>query len=170
MILMLSYLDDYRVKIGSAWYNKNMTKILFLCRGNVGRSQMAEFLLKDMFNKGIFLDKNIEVISAGTKLSGPEERIGNLKPAIQEVLDVMNEEGIDVSKAIRKQVTENMINDVDVVIPILEDEDLPEYLVNSPKLQKTWHITDPKGKNLEETRKIKDEIKEKLMSTILFKR
>lgn len=145
-----------------------MTKILFLCRGNVGRSQMAEFLLKDMLKKGMFTDDNVEVMSAGTKLSGPEEEIGNLIPAIQEVLDVMKEEGIDVSKAIRKQVTEDMVNEVDMVVAILEDEELPEYLVDSSKLTR-WYVTDPKGKDLDETRKIKDEIKERLMNTIYLK-
>ena len=62
-----------------------MTKILFLCRGNVGRSQMAEALFRKQFG-----DK-YEVISAGTKLSGPEEPISNLTPAINEVLEVMKE-------------------------------------------------------------------------------
>lgn len=140
-----------------------MTKILFLCRGNVGRSQMAEFLLKKSFG-----DK-FEVVSAGTKLSGPEEEIGNLMPGIQEVLDVMSEEGIDVSKAIRKQVTEKMVTEADRVIAILEDDELPEYLVNSPKLTR-WRVTDPKGKNLDETRKIKNEIKEKILNTTLIKK
>lgn len=135
-----------------------MTKILFLCRGNVGRSQIAEFLMKKKFGD------RYEVISAGTKLSGPEEEIGNLVPAIQEVLDVMNEEQIDVSKAIRKQVTEDMVNNSDIVIALLEDEELPEYLVDSPKLVR-WYIVDPKGKDLDETRRIKDEIKELISQT-----
>ncbi len=146
-----------------------MTKILFLCRGNVGRSQMAEFLLKDMIKKGIYSDNNLEVISAGTKLSGPEEEIGNLIPATQEVLDVMKEEGIDVSKAIRKQITEDMVNESDMVIAILEDEELPEYLVDLPKLTR-WYVTDPKGKDIDETRRIKDEIKEKLLNVTVFRR
>lgn len=133
-------------------------KILFLCRGNVGRSQMAEFLMRKNFGD------TYEVISAGTKLSGPEEEIGNLMPAIQEVLDVMNEEGIDVSKAIRKQVTEEMVNSSDKVVVLLEDEELPEYLVGSPKLVR-WFVVDPKGKDLDETRKIKDEIKELILNT-----
>jgi len=113
---------------------------------------MAESLFRKMHG-----DK-YEVISAGTKISGPEEPIGNLMPAIQEVLDVMNEEGIDVSQSIRNQVTEQMVNGSDKVVAILEDEELPEYLINSPKVIR-WHVTDPKGKDLDETRKIKDEVK-----------
>lgn len=134
-----------------------MQKILFLCRGNVGRSQMAEFIVKKEYG-----DK-YEAFSAGTKLSGPEEELGNLLPALQEVLDVMHEEGIDMSKAIRKQVTEDMVNEADIVIAILEDEVLPDYLIHSPKLMR-WYVADPKGKDLTETRRIKDEIKE-LIST-----
>ena len=127
--------------------------ILFLCRGNVGRSQMAEWLFKKEFGE------KYKVTSAGTKLSGPEEPIGNLTPAINEVIDVMKEEGIDVSNSIRKQVTEDMVNSADKVVAILEDEELPDYLINSPKLVR-WHVIDPKGKDLDETRRIKDEIKE----------
>lgn len=118
---------------------------------------MAEFLMRKNYG-----DK-YEVISAGTKLSGPEEEIGNLKPAIQEVLDVMNEEGVDVSRAVRKQVTEEMVQSSNRVIAILEDEELPEYLVNSPKLVR-WFVVDPKGKDLDETRKIKDQIKELILN------
>lgn len=129
-----------------------MKKILFLCRGNVGRSQMAEFLVHKLYaNK-------YEAVSAGTKLSGPEEPIGNLVPLTQAVIDVMLEEGLDISTAIRKQVTEDMVNNSDKVIAILEDEDLPQYLIDSPKLIR-WFVLDPKNKDLIEPRRIKDEIK-----------
>ncbi|MBC7982114.1 hypothetical protein H7X65_03495 [Candidatus Parcubacteria bacterium] len=76
----------------------------------------------------------------------------------------MKEEDLDVSKAIKKQVTQDLVNGSDKVIAILEDEELPDYLVNSPKLTR-WHVVDPKGKDLNETRKIKDEIKELIVNT-----
>ncbi len=125
---------------------------------------MAEALFKKQFG-----DK-YEVISAGTKISGPEEPIGNLTPAINEVLEVMKKEGLDISQSIRKQVTEEMVNDSDIIIAILEDEELPEYLLNSQKILLRWHVTDPKGKDLDDTRKIKDEIKELIMRTIIITR
>lgn len=136
-----------------------MTKILFLCRGNVGPSQMAEALFKKQFGE------HDEAISAGTKLSGPEEPIGNLIPQTQVVIDVMKEEGLDISQSVRKQVTEEMVNESDRVIAILEDtEELPEYLKNSPKLIR-WTVADPKGMDLHATRKIKDEIKVLITNT-----
>jgi arsenate reductase (thioredoxin) len=129
-------------------------KILFICKGNVGRSQIAEALFRKKF------DDAHEVASAGTALSGPEQPIGELMPNIKEVLDVMNEEGVDVSMYVRNQMTEKMVEDADKVVAIVEDEVvLPEYLSHSPKLIR-WNVEDPKGKDLDTTRKIKDQIKQ----------
>lgn len=126
--------------------------ILFICKGNVGRSQIAEALFRKRYGD------TYTVLSAGIKLSGLEEPIGNLLPQIQEVLDVMNEEGIDVSTAVRNQLTEEMVKDADKIVAIIEDEEvLPEYLLNSLKLIR-WNIPDPKGKDLEFTRNVRDEI------------
>jgi protein-tyrosine-phosphatase len=128
--------------------------ILFICKGNVGRSQIAEALFRKKFN-----DEHV-VVSAGTKLSGPEQAIGGLLPNIQEVLDVMSEEGIDIGGYIRKQLTEDMVENADKVIAVMEDtEELPEYLINSPKLIR-WSVPDPKGQDLEFTRNVRDQIKE----------
>lgn len=115
---------------------------------------MAEFL----FRKKV--GDTYAISSAGTKLSGPEQPIDELMPAIKEVLDVMNEEGLDVSMAVRKQLTEEMVDRSDKVVVIMENtEELPEYLTSSPKLVR-WSVADPKGKDLEFTRKVKDQIKD----------
>ena len=127
-------------------------KVLFVCRGNVGRSQIAEALLKKV-DSGRF-----EVSSAGTKLSGPEQPIGELMPAIKEVLDVMNEVGIDVSHNIRRQVTEEMANDADKIILVVDDNDpIPDYLTDNSKVIR-WDVLDPKGKDLEFTRNVRNQI------------
>lgn len=132
-------------------------KILYICKGNVGRSQIAEGLSRK-------LHPEIEAISAGTKISGPEEPIGNLLPNIQEVLDVMSEEGVDVSGYARKQLTEAMAQEADKIVAIIEDsEELPDYLVDSGKLVR-WNVPDPKGKDLAFTREVKDQIKQKIES------
>jgi arsenate reductase (thioredoxin) len=129
-------------------------KVLFICKGNVGRSQIAEALFRKLTNN------KTDVASAGIKLSGPEQPIGELMPQIKEVLDVMNEEGIDVSTSVRNQLTEQMVENADKVITIIEDEEqLPEYLQKSPKLIR-WNVPDPKGKDLEFTRNVRDQIKD----------
>lgn len=131
-------------------------KILFLCKGNVGRSQMAEELFKKKFGGAH------EVFSAGLQISGPEQPIGELIPPVKKVSVVMKEEGLDILKNIRKQVTERMVSDADVVVAIIEDEVLlPDYISQSGKCVR-WNIADPKGQDLEFTRNIKDLIKEKI--------
>lgn len=128
---------------------------LFICKGNVGRSQMAEGLCRK-------LHPDKEVASAGTKLSGPEQPIGELMPNIKEVLDVMQEEGVDVSGYIRKALTEDMLAQADKAIAIIEDtEELPEFLAASPKLVR-WNVPDPKGKDVAFTREVKENIKSRI--------
>ncbi|MCE9628600.1 MAG: hypothetical protein K8Q91_01255 [Candidatus Vogelbacteria bacterium] len=135
-------------------------KILFICRGNVGRSQIAETLAKSLLD-----DKHI-ITSAGTKLSGPEQPIGELSPSTDNVIEVMKEEGFDVTGNLRKQVTEEMAEDADKIILVVDDDDpIPNYLLNNPKVTR-WDVQDPKGQTLEFTRNVRDQIKSKITSLI----
>lgn len=133
-----------------------MKQILFLCRGNVGRSQIAEALFnKKAHDAGL----GVVAISAGTKLSGPEQPIGELSPGIDIVVDAMNEVGIDVSKNIRQSVTPDMVNGVDGVILVVDDRDpIPEYLIDNPKIMARWDVLDPKGQTLDFTRDVRNQI------------
>ncbi len=115
---------------------------------------MAEALLKRQAND------MLKVFSAGTKLSGPAQPIGELTPNIDEVLRVMDEIGIDISENLRKQISEDMAESVDKIILVMDDNDLiPDYLNNNPKVTK-WNVPDPKGKDLEFTRNVRDQISE----------
>lgn len=137
-------------------------KILFVCRGNVGRSQIAEALFRKKFGDN---DK-YEVFSAGTKTS-VEGPLGELSPAIDAVLAVMDEEGVDISKNVSKQITEDMASDADKIILVVDDRDpIPEYLTNNPKVIK-WNVLDPKGQTLDFTRETKNQIK-KLIDSMDF--
>ena len=68
-------------------------KILFVCRGNVGRSQMAAAIYKKMFPEH-------DVTSAGTKVTDKDgnSRHGQFLNTVQgsiNVLAVLEEEGVD---------------------------------------------------------------------------
>jgi len=63
--------------------------ILFLCRGNVGRSVLGEYLYNE-------LAETAKAVSAGTQLSGPEETLEDLWPQTEFVLEVLAEENIDL--------------------------------------------------------------------------
>lgn len=128
-------------------------KILFVCRGNVGRSQIAEALFRKKFGEAH------EVISAGTALSGPEQAIEEILPAIN-VIDIMKEENVDVSKSIRNNLTEEMVNWADKVVMMFDENDtIPDYIKNSQKVI-YWNVTNPKGMDLGGHRTVKNQIKD----------
>ncbi len=75
-----------------------MVKILFVCHGNICRSPMAEFLMKDLVRrKGE--EKEFLIASAATS----REEIGNgVYPPVKRILSAM---GIDCSSKRARQVT-----------------------------------------------------------------
>ena len=68
-----------------------MTKILFICHGNICRSPLAEFIMKDIVSKN-GLDNEFFIQSAATST----EELGN--PVYPPVRRILNSLGIDCSK------------------------------------------------------------------------
>jgi len=128
--------------------------ILFLCKGNIARSQISEALLKKYHN--------IDSVSAGTKLSKPElgELIKSI-PLTENLFIVMNEEGIDFSDKKRKQVDEKMAENADKIIIMAQEETIPEFLKNNEKVT-SWDVEDPKGKSLGEWKELVKQLKDLL--------
>jgi protein-tyrosine-phosphatase len=118
-------------------------KILFVCRANVGRSQIAESLFKKYSSH--------KAISAGTIVENEGQMIKDL-PGAKNVIEVMKREGLDISRNKRNQVTPEMVDWADKIIVMAEKETIPDFLKNS---QKTimWEIEDLKDKSLEENLK-----------------
>ncbi|MBU4285175.1 low molecular weight phosphatase family protein [Patescibacteria group bacterium] len=130
-------------------------EILFICRANVGRSQMAPAF----FNR---LSKKHKAVGAGTHV---DNRCG--EPLHPFVVQCMSEVGYDLSKNTRKQLTPKMVKNTDKIIVITEKENLPDYVDLSKVV--FWEIDDAKDKSLEFHRQIRDQIKslvEKLVKEI----
>lgn len=75
-----------------------MTKILFVCHGNICRSPMAEFLFKELVAER-HLDGDFEVASAATST----EELGN--PVYPPVARLLSARGIDCRTKRARQVT-----------------------------------------------------------------
>lgn len=99
--------------------------------------------------------------SAGTDPTTP----ARFKHPRIDIIQVMMEEGIDVSQKIVKTVAEQMIREADRIFVLCKKEECPDFLVHSEKTV-FWSIRDPFEMNLEETRKIRDEIKAKVLSIL----
>ncbi len=128
-------------------------KLLFVCKYNAGRSQMAQAL----FNK---FSKKHTSNSAGIKAL---ERMNYPLPEF--VVRDMNERGIDMSKYHRKQLTQEMAERADKVILFVPRRAWPEYLKNSPKAV-YWKIADAKGKSYDFHCKIRDKIENLVTSLV----
>lgn len=134
-------------------YNANM-KILFICRANTGRSQVAEALYNNLTNSNIGESAGINVDNPGQKLSDREGAVN--------IIEVMREYGIDMSNNARKQLDDKMVDAYDKLIVIMADpEIIPKWIKANPKTE-VWAISDAKGQGLEATRGIVKQIKERV--------
>lgn len=121
-------------------------KILFVCVENAGRSQMAE----GFFRK--YAPAGFEPESAGTKPTGAINPL-----AVQ----AMAELGVDITSQTPKTITNSMIRDAAKVINMgcMDKESCPALFVNDVT---DWAIADPRGKPIEDVRKIRDAIEKKV--------
>ena len=131
-----------------------MKKILFVCHGNVGRSQIAE----TYYN---YFTHSKNASSAGTDPTTPARYACPNK----EVVEVMKEEGIDVSQNKVKTITKERVDKSDNIFVLCDKELCPDFLLNSKK-DVFWEIEDSYKKSIEETRRIRDSIKSKILSII----
>ena len=124
--------------------------ILFVCVENAGRSQMAEAFFRK------YAPENFNVISAGTTPSS------QLNPI---VVKVMEEIGIDLTSQEPKLLSENMISDSfkTVNMGCMDKESCPSLFVKDVL---DWNISDPKEKSIDEVRKIRDQIKDEVLTLI----
>lgn len=127
-------------------------KVLYVCRANIGRSQMAEAFHK--FRGG-------KAESAGTQVNENEgQTIGENEKA-RYVWEVMDKEGINIRNYKRKQLTPQMVEEADKIVVITEKEGCPDYLKDSSKTI-YWDMEDAKGTDYDFHIKTRNRIKSKV--------
>ena len=124
--------------------------VLFVCVENAGRSQMAEAFFKK------YAKNQFNVISAGTSPSS------HLNPV---VVSVMNELGIDLENQKPQLLSSSMIKNSNKTVNMgcMDKESCPSLFVKDVD---DWNIEDPKGKSIEDVRKIRDQIKHDVLNLL----
>jgi arsenate reductase len=123
--------------------------VLFLCTGNSCRSQMAEGWLKHLAGD------RYDVYSAGLEAHGKNPR----------AISIMNEAGVDISRQESTVVTDDMLQQADVVVTVCShaDEHCPVIPFGCNK--KHLPFDDPAGamgsekEIMAEFRRVRDQIK-----------
>lgn len=126
-------------------------KVLFICNGNVARSQEAEAFFNDLSEYDI-------ATSAGVKV-----KVG--KPIDPLVIQVMDEAGYSLKQAKRKLWNEEMIAKAGLIVSCKPENELPPKLRDSGKIR-YWLVEDPQHQPIEFHRKIRDEVKSKVAALV----
>jgi arsenate reductase (thioredoxin) len=121
-----------------------MTRVLFVCLQNAGRSQMSRALFVRAAGGAHEAD------SAGTT---PADRVH------PEVVEVMRELDVDLSGEQPKELTRELAERADVVVTMGCGDACP-YIPG--KRYVDWELPDPAGRPLGEVRAIRDEIAERV--------
>jgi arsenate reductase len=121
-----------------------MSRVLFVCLHNAGRSQISEALFARA------ADGRHEARSAGTT---PGERVH------PEVVEAMSELGIDLGARVPHELSRADAEWADVVVTMGCGDECP---VIPGKRYLDWDLPDPKGRPLKEVRATRDEIERRV--------
>ena len=121
-----------------------MAIILFVCLHNAGRSQMSQALFERA------ADGRHGAQSAGTT---PADRVH------PEVVEAMEEIGIDVSDRTPRRLSDELAGSADVIVTMGCGDECP---LIPGKRYIDWDLPDPKGLPLAEVRAIRDEIERRV--------
>jgi arsenate reductase len=127
-----------------------MKKVMFVCKRNSCRSQMAEGFAKTL-GAG-----KIKVTSSGLEAS-------RVHPT---AIEVMSEIGIDISNQTSDALSNFSAEDYDAVISLCGcGVNLPPEWLMQPIFE-DWELEDPDGKSIEIFHRVRDEIKDKVEQLI----
>ena len=122
-----------------------MKEVLFVCVNNVGRSQMAESIYNET--------RPGQAESAGTTVDEPDGVVGDWAGGPELIMQVQNENGPDISRNKRTQLTEDMLQEYGRVIIMAQSETWPAYLQIGGHINQ-WVVHDPVNMSVEEIRRI----------------
>ncbi|MDQ3758385.1 MAG: arsenate reductase ArsC [Actinomycetota bacterium] len=127
---------------------EDLPEVLFVCVHNAGRSQMAAGFLSKLG------EGRVRVRTAGS------EPAAEINPV---AVEAMSEVGVDLSQEFPKPLTGEAVRDADVVITMGCGDACPIY---PGRRYEDWELEDPAGKDIEDVRRIRDDI-EARVSTLL---
>ena len=129
-------------------YGSAMT-VIFACVHNAGRSQMAAAFFNQMAERTA-----ARAVSAGTQ---PGDRVH------PEVLAAMNEVGVDLTAARPRKLTPDLASGARMLITMGCGDECP---VVPGARRDDWPLDDPKGRPIEDVRRIRDEIRARVAELI----
>jgi arsenate reductase (thioredoxin) len=125
------------------------SEVLFACVHNAGRSQMAAAFFNALADPA-----RARAMSAGTQPAA------HVHP---EVVTVMNEVGIDLSDAATTLLTPDLSRQARMLVTMGCGDECP---IVPGVIRDDWPLDDPKGRPLDDVRRIRDEIRRRVEALI----
>ncbi|WP_128225221.1 low molecular weight phosphatase family protein [Halobacteriaceae archaeon SHR40] len=123
-------------------------KFGFVCVQNAGRSQMsAAFARREREQRG--LEDAVEILTGGTH---PADEVH------PEVVEAMDELGIDISDRVPQSVTDEQLNSCTVVTTM----GCSTLELDADVDVRDWALDDPHGQSVEDVRAIRDDIEQRV--------
>jgi protein-tyrosine-phosphatase len=129
-----------------------MSTVLFVCKANRGRSVMSQALFERA------AEGRHHAISAGSE-AVPE---GGPHP---EVVEAMNEIGVDVAEQRPQRLTTELAAQADAVVTMGCGDACP-VIPGRKQLRVDWDLPDPKNRPIQEVRATRDEIQRRVQRLV----
>lgn len=127
-----------------------MKKVMFVCKKNSRRSQMAEGFARTLG------EGKIAVTSSGLEASAVEPT----------TVEVMSEVGVDISDQTSKPLSDFNPEDYDAVISLCGcGVNLPEAWILREVFQ-DWQLDDPEGESVDKFREVREQVKQRVEKLI----
>lgn len=143
-------------------------KVLFVCHGGVGRSQMARafYNYTTQTQDANAVATDMDHLNPNAKTVREWEIENDRKSSANLVMEEFNLSTLDAD---RRQLTSEMLGEYDLVVNIATKEQSPSWLLGNNVIW--WDISDPGfSHTLEEVRATRDEIKKRVLRLVELER
>jgi len=137
-------------------------KILFVCKSNQFRSQMAA----SIYNQ---ITDTVDASSAGTYVGSGDEPEGAVIEKFfrtPDFFELMEERGINIRNNRTKKLLPEMIENVDIVVSMVEKPFIPDFLIGNEKVM-WWEVENPPFATRDVSEKTYNQIKSLVEHLIL---
>lgn len=134
--------------------------VLFVCKNNVARSQIAKAIFNQKSNKHTAQSAGTNVMNNGETLKQRADKKGGSL-----ALSVMDDKGYNIGEYKQTQLTKDALNNFDLVVNMSAKRYTPKWLSEYPNYI-YWKIKDPKNISYQLTDSVSKQIELKVTSLI----
>ena len=140
-----------------------MKKVIFICKGNIFRSQTAQAFYNQLVQDG----SRAESYGTMVEEEGNQDLKISLYLGLEVLFNILRKYNLDISNEHCKQLKEEYLKDADKIIVMTEREFIPKWL--NKYNYEYWDIENPEAHEVEVISRIVSLLREKVLKLINIK-